>query len=149
MSETRPFWQTKPPSEMSSEEWESLCDGCGRCCLMKMRDEDEDAYVISNVACRLLDIKAVRCTEYDTRHDRVPGCAKLTPENVKSFWWLPETCAYRLVCNGEDLPWWHPLKIGIPGMVHLMGISVRDAVISEVEILPLLEALEAQDKESA
>ncbi len=99
---------------MSKAEWESLCDGCGRCCLNKLIDEDTNATVYTDVGCKLLDTQACRCSDYAHRQARVPDCVRLTARNVRRLAWLPPTCAYRMVANGGDLPWWHQLKSGSP-----------------------------------
>ena len=120
---------------MTAPEWESLCDGCGRCCLLKLQDEDTDRIAYVDVACRLFDAGACRCTDYGDRQAQVPDCVRLTPEVVEAIGWLPPTCAYRLVDEGADLPWWHPLVSGSPDTVHQAGVSVRDKVFcSETEI---------------
>src|SRR6202142_2974617 len=116
--EKAPFWRTKRMSEMSKAEWESLCDGCGRCCLNKLIDEDTHQTVYTDVGCRLLDGQACRCTDYAHRQQRVRDCVRLTPRNVKRLTWLPPTCGYRLVADGRDLAWWHPLVSGDPETVH-------------------------------
>ena len=123
-----PFWRTKPLSEMSKSEWESLCDGCGRCCLNKLIDEDTNQTVFTDVGCRLLDGETCRCTDYAHRQARVKDCVRLTPRNVRRLSWLPPTCGYRLVAEGKDLYWWHPLVSGDPETVHRAGISVRGRV---------------------
>ncbi|MEE8271090.1 MAG: YcgN family cysteine cluster protein [Alphaproteobacteria bacterium] len=129
------FWRTKTLLQMSAAEWESLCDGCAKCCLVKLADEDGAAAVAyTDVACRLLDQGSCRCTRYPDRKRLVPDCVVLTSESVATLDWMPSTCAYRLVAEGRDLPWWHPLVSGDPETVHVAGISVRHRVISETEI---------------
>lgn len=133
----QPFWRVKTLSEMTAEEWESLCDGCGRCCLLKLQDEETDRIYYTDVACRLLDAKTCRCSNYPGRAALVPDCLRLTPETVEDIGWLPPTCAYRMVDEGKDLAWWHPLVSGRPETVHEAGVSVRDRVsCSETEIEP-------------
>lgn len=135
-----PFWRRKRLSEMTAREWESLCDGCGRCCLNKLEDWDTGEIHWTVVACRLLDAGTCRCTDYANRRERVPDCLKLTPEGLGNLGWLPPTCGYRLVAEGRDLRWWHPLVSGDPETVHRAGISVRGRTISE-------EGLEPEDYE--
>jgi len=118
---------------MTQEEWESLCDGCGKCCLHKLQDIETDELFPTNVACRLLDLSTCRCGDYANRKVKVPDCVQLAPETAGSVPWLPKTCAYRLLANGEDLPFWHPLVSGDPESVHTAGISVRGRTISERE----------------
>ena len=129
-----PFWRTKSLDEMTEGEWESLCDGCGRCCLNKLEDWDTGEISWTNVACRLLDDKTCRCGDYPNRHEKVPDCIALTPENVPELSWLPPTCGYRLVGRGRDLYWWHPLVSGDPRTVHDAGISVTGRTLSEKDI---------------
>lgn len=131
MAATAPFWRTKSLGEMTRAEWESLCDGCGRCCLHKLRDEDTDELAWTEVACRLLDTQSCRCTDYANRKARVPDCVKLTPARVAAIDWLPPSCAYRLLRDGQDLPWWHPLVSGDPETVVQAGISVRGKAVCE------------------
>ncbi len=134
-----PFWRAKSLDAMSPAEWESLCDGCARCCLVKLEDEDSGAIHHTDVGCTLLDGAACRCRDYDNRQGRVPDCLRLTPEAVRSLSWLPPTCAYRLLADGRDLYWWHPLVSGDPGTVHTAGISVRDRVSGPEEDFSLEE----------
>ncbi|MGV6873010.1 YcgN family cysteine cluster protein [Pseudochelatococcus sp. B33] len=123
-----PFWKTKKLHELSEREWESLCDGCGRCCLVKLEDEDTGRIYATDVACRLFDAGACRCRDYAHRQALVPDCIRLTPAEVARLTWLPPTCAYRLVREGADLYWWHPLVSGDPETVHAAGVSVRGRV---------------------
>ncbi len=126
--EATPFWQTKSLEEMTVEEWESLCDGCARCCLVKLEDEDTGEIHFTDIGCTLLDAKACRCRDYPRRSRRVPDCVRLTPEAVATLSWLPVTCAYRLISGGKPLPDWHPFVSGSPQSVHEAGISVRGRV---------------------
>lgn len=123
-----PFWKAKTLDEMSPAEWESLCDGCGKCCLAKLEDEDTGDIYFTSVGCRLFDAGSCRCTDYAHRLERVADCVRLTPQNVRTIPWLPSTCAYRLVVEGRDLQWWHPLVSGDKQTVHDAGISVRGRV---------------------
>lgn len=129
-----PFWRRKMLAEMTQEEWESLCDGCGKCCLLKLEEVTTGEVSYTEVACRLLDLGSCRCTRYSMRKQLVSECAHLSPETVATFSWLPSTCAYRLISEGEDLPWWHPLVSGDPETVHQAGISVRGRVIPEKQV---------------
>ena len=126
-----PYWRTKTLEEMTREEWEALCDGCARCCLLKLEDADTGEIAYTDIACRLLDLGTCRCTRYRQRLRMVPECVDLTPEQVRKLDWLPSTCAYRLVAEGRDLAWWHPLVSGDPETVHKAGISVRGRVVPE------------------
>jgi hypothetical protein len=128
---SKAFWQTKPLTELADHEWESLCDGCGRCCLHKLEDEDTEELLFTQVACRLLDIDTCRCTRYRKRSKLVPDCLSLR-QGFKQFHWLPSTCAYRLLYEGKPLPEWHPLVSGRAESVHEAGISVRGLAISEL-----------------
>lgn len=123
-----PFWKTKSLEEMTSVEWESLCDGCGKCCLSKLEDEDTGEIYWTSVGCRLFDQKTCRCRDYDHRLEKVADCVGLNPQNVGTISWLPSTCAYRLLAEGHDLYWWHPLVSGDPDTVHGAGVSVRGRV---------------------
>jgi len=123
-----PFWKRKKLGEMSAGEWESLCDGCGKCCLAKLEDEDTGEIHWTSVACRLFDAGTCRCSDYQNRLKKVSDCIRLTPENVVTIGWLPSTCGYRLVAEGKDLAWWHPLVSGSRETVHEAGISMRGRV---------------------
>jgi uncharacterized cysteine cluster protein YcgN (CxxCxxCC family) len=119
---------------MSPTEWESLCDGCGRCCLNKLEYEDTGEIEWTNVACRLFDDASCRCRDYPNRHRRVPDCLALTARNVPHLSWLPPTCGYRLVAEGRDLYWWHPLVSGDTETVHAAGVSVQGRTVSEADV---------------
>ena len=137
------FWEQKSLFEMTKGEWESLCDGCGKCCLVKLQDADTGEISYTDVACRLLDCDRCRCTDYPNRKTKVPDCVVLSPKVVDQLEWMPSTCAYRLLKEGKDLYWWHHLVCGDPNAVHEAGISVRGRVVSEtlVEDGELLEHL--------
>ena len=126
------FWEL-PLAKLASDEWEALCDGCGKCCLNKLEDEDTGEVALTNVACRLLDGQSCLCSDYANRKQRVPDCVKLTPKRVAAIDWLPPTCAYRLLGEGKDLPWWHPLVSGSAETVHEAGVSVRGRTVAERE----------------
>lgn len=147
MTNPRPFHETKALSQMTPSEWESLCDGCGKCCVVLLQDEDEGEdgqdhgadpgagrVWRTNVGCRLLDLETVRCSDYANRHARVPGCVRLTPDNIGDLSWMPDTCAYRLIHEGKLLYDWHPLVSGDPGSVKTAGIGVHGTLVSERDV---------------
>lgn len=127
----KPFWQRKTLRQMTRQEWESLCDGCGRCCLVKLEDEDTGEIHNTRLSCKLLDTDTCRCTDYANRHARVDDCIRLDAGNVTALKWLPRSCAYRTLAEGRDLAWWHPLISGTPQTVKDAGISVAGQVTSE------------------
>ena len=130
-----PFWKRKRLDEMTRAEWESLCDGCGKCCLVKLEYLDTGEIEHAGIACRLLDLKTCRCSDYPNRQKKVKDCIKLTPRKVGTLTWLPKSCGYRLVHEGRDLYWWHPLISGDPETVHVAGVSVRGRVRREAKHL--------------
>ena len=132
----RPFWERKTLAEMTADEWESLCDGCGRCCLKKLEDTETGEIAYTDVACRLLDRERCRCTRYSARTEIVPDCVKIDATNRDTMRWLPTTCAYRRLAEGKGLEWWHPLVSGDPSTVQRAGISVRGRVLSEQSLAP-------------
>lgn len=127
------FWKLKALKDMSPGEWESLCDGCAKCCLVQLEDED-GRLEFTDVACRLLNCSTGRCRDYGNRSVRVPDCVTLTPGNVADLHFMPKTCAYRLLSEGKDLPDWHPLVTGDPHSTARAGMSVRGQVVSEIEL---------------
>ncbi|MBT9289136.1 YcgN family cysteine cluster protein [Prosthecodimorpha staleyi] len=136
-----PFWRAKRLDEMTDAEWESLCDGCGRCCLNKLEEEETGDIYWTDVACRLLDTETCRCRSYPNRHDFVPDCVRLDVEEVtnQTYTWLPPSCAYRLIAAGKPLAWWHPLVSGDPETVHLAGVSVRGRGVKSEADIPVEE----------
>jgi hypothetical protein len=137
----KPFWKTKTLAEMSNAEWESLCDGCGLCCLNKLEDWDTGEIAFTSVACKLLDGDSCRCKDYENRQATVPDCIQLTLQGLREIQWLPPTCGYRLIDEGLDLYWWHPLVSGDPETVHEAGVSARGRTISE-------EGMDVEDLEA-
>ena len=131
-----PFWE-RPLETLNRAEWEALCDGCGKCCLHKLEDEDTGRVYPTNVACKLLDRTSGRCTDYKRRRQFVPDCLQLDMRKVRDLFWLPLTCAYRLRAAGEALPDWHYLVSGDPEAVHKAGESVRGWTIAEEMAGPL------------
>ena len=130
------FWNDKPLAELSWDEWEALCDGCGLCCLVKLEDEDSGEVFNTSVSCRLLDIELCRCSNYENRFGLAPMCTAITPETVSGMNWLPETCAYRRRHFGQPLPEWHYLVSGDRDAVHQAGVSVKWFAISEEFVHP-------------
>ncbi len=128
------FWKHKPMSKLSKSEWESLCDGCGKCCCIRMEDEDTGAIYVTDVSCKLFDRENCTCGDYKNRTVHVPDCVQLTPDNAGALKWMPHTCAYRLIANGEDLFDWHHLVSGSRQTIHDAGMSVQDATYSELDI---------------
>jgi uncharacterized cysteine cluster protein YcgN (CxxCxxCC family) len=127
----KPFWETKRLSKMSPAEWDSLCDGCGQCCLNKIEDEDSGRIFLTRLACSLLDLGSCRCKDYENRFARMPDCLSVDLKAVRRLRWLPESCAYRRIDEGRGLAWWHPLVSGDPDTVHQAGVSVRGWARSE------------------
>ena len=128
------FWE-QPLADLAPDEWEALCDGCGKCCLNKIEYEDTNELAFTRVACKLLDGEECRCSSYPNRHDYVPDCVVLTPRKLAEIaWWLPATCAYRLRHEGRPLYDWHHLISGDPESVHRAGASVRGWTVSEVSV---------------
>ena len=128
------FWQTKSLEQMNAEEWELLCDGCAKCCLVKLQDSDNDEIFYTNVSCELLDINSCRCGDYKGRHNIVNDCIKLDKENIDALSWLPTSCSYRLVAAGKPLPEWHHLITGSRQTLHSYGASLQGRVISELDV---------------
>lgn len=131
VEKTDRFWELKTLQQFSSDEWESLCDGCGRCCVHKFEDDETGRVYVTNLACHLLDLETCRCRDYTHRKQQVPDCTVLTINRIEEFQWLPSTCAYRLVAEGKPLPEWHPLVSNNPASVRDAGIAICGRVISE------------------
>lgn len=134
MTKKQPFWQTKSLDQLNSQEWELLCDGCGRCCLVKLEDEDTGAIYTTSVSCSLFDVDTCRCKDYSNRFEKISDCLDLDPTKVEELGWLPQTCAYRLRHEGKQLENWHPLISGTPQSVIDAGISIVGQTVSEDEV---------------
>ena len=130
-AKVEPFWKRKTLAQLDAQEWESLCDGCGLCCLQKLEDEDDGSVYYTRIACKLLDLTSCRCSDYAERRRSVPDCVQLTAAQADEFKWLPPTCAYRLVSEGKDLPLWHHLVCGDPEAVHVERISQSGRMLAE------------------
>ncbi|WP_411288243.1 YcgN family cysteine cluster protein [Phenylobacterium sp.] len=137
-----PFWRRKTLEQMNAAEWESLCDGCGLCCLVRFEDDDTGVVIPTRVHCKLFDAAACACSNYANRERHVPDCIKLTPGNIKALEWMPRSCGYRRLHEGRDLADWHPLVSGDPESVHRAGVSVRGQTISETVLDKAEDALE-------
>ena len=137
-----PFWRRKTLQQMTVPEWESLCDGCGLCCLVRFEDEESGEIIPTRVHCKLFDPYACACTDYANRRAQVPDCVKLTPGNIDELAWMPHSCAYRRIHEGRDLADWHPLVSGDPESLHRAGVSVRGQTISETVLAQPEDALD-------
>ena len=146
---TRPFWETKTLAQMSPAEWESLCDGCGLCCLIRFEDEDTGEVIPTKVHCKLFDPASCRCSDYERRKVHVPDCIALTPHNIEALEWMPMSCAYRRLHEGRGLAWWHPLVSGDPETVHSAGVSIRGLTVSEETLAEAEDALDFEAPEWA
>ncbi len=133
-AKVEPFWKRKTLAQLDQEEWESLCDGCGLCCLQKLEDEDDGSVYYTRIACKLLDRDTCRCTDYPNRRAQVPDCIQLTAAQADEFKWLPPTCAYRLIAEGKDLLPWHPLVCGDPDAVHAARVSYAGRMLCESQV---------------
>ncbi len=137
-----PFWRRKTLEQMTVREWESLCDGCGLCCLVRFEDEETGAIIPTRVHCRLFDAQLCQCSDYADRQRHVPDCIKLTPHNIEALEWMPKSCAYRRLHEGRDLPGWHPLITGDPESPHRAGVSVRGQTVNEGALADPEDALD-------
>jgi uncharacterized cysteine cluster protein YcgN (CxxCxxCC family) len=139
MKPEKPFWKTKTLTEMTQAEWESLCDGCGKCCLIKLEDAETKELFYTDVACHMLDAKTCQCKDYEKRREVVDDCLQLEVDDVEEFKWLPKSCSYRLLHEGKNLPKWHHLISGDRNMVHKKKKSVKNRVVSETEVMEVAE----------
>ena len=130
----KPFWRVKRMKDMNKREWESLCDNCGKCCCIRLEDEETGNIYITDVACKLFDAEACKCTSYASRSEKVPDCVTLTKDNIDKLHWMPKTCAYRLISEGKELPYYHHLVSGSSSTIHDDGMSVKNAVVSETDV---------------
>lgn len=130
----RPYWERLSLNDMSHSQWEALCDGCGKCCLHKLEDEDTAELVFTSIACTLLDSHSCRCSDYSKRLQRVPDCVDIRKHDLDELRYMPSSCAYRLIHEGKPLAPWHPLVSGDADSVHAAQMSVRDRVVSEDDI---------------
>lgn len=129
------YWERVPMDQMTQREWEALCDGCGKCCLNKLEDEDSGEVALTRIACRLLDDTSCLCSQYPIRHQFVPECVVMTPKSLDdNMYWLPQTCGYRLIAEGRPLFDWHPLIAGNSDKMHAAGVSVQHKTIPEFEV---------------
>lgn len=135
-TKAKSFWETKHLSEMTKDEWESLCDGCAQCCRLKFKTRNAQQFVITPIVCKLLDLHTCQCQSYKDRHELVPDCVEISPNNINLLYWLPDTCAYRLIAEGKPLYDWHPLISGGTQEMRRLGISVADQVLSENDVHP-------------
>lgn len=142
MPAQKPFWETKSLEQMTVREWESLCDGCGQCCLIRFEDEETGEIIPTWAACKLFDSGACRCSDYANRKVHVPDCIKLTPYNIEDLQWMPLSCAYRRLHEGKPLPLWHPLITGDPESVHRAGVSVRGQTFPETALTDPEDAID-------
>ena len=131
---SQPWWHTKSLAEMNDDEWEALCDGCAKCCLVKLEDADTEEIYYTNVSCQLLDTESCRCSDYAGRTNVVDDCLKLDRSNVNQLEWLPHSCSYRLLAAGQPLPEWHHLRTGDREAMHNYGASLRGKVTSELNV---------------
>ncbi len=139
IKDKKPFWQIKTLAEMSQEEWESLCDGCGKCCLIKLEDADTKELFYTDVACHLLDHDTCQCKDYSNRKKLVEDCLQLEADDVEDFKWLPQSCAYRLLYEGKELPDWHYLISGDRQTIHQQKMSVQNRIVNETEVMEVAE----------
>ncbi len=144
---SKPFWETKTLEHMSPQEWESLCDGCGLCCLVRFEDEDTGEVIPTRVHCKLFDPAVCRCSDYVERKKHVPDCIQLTPHNIEALEWMPKSCGYRRLHEGRGLAWWHPLVSGDPETVHTAGVSIRNQTVSEETLAEEEDALDLEAPE--